>query len=140
MKPKGAPRNDRRIADCDAYLDVLAGWTAGWLGQPRLDIKLTRARAQDQPVLYAHFLPGLDLLLCSVPGARAPYPPLEELRQRCLESVGHALEQPIGQLDAGGYWYEFNGLAILVFASTARHRTLSEFGAGHCVDTSRVAR
>lgn len=128
----------QRIADSGSYLDVLSSWTAGWFGPSRMDSKIARARAQDEPVLYAHFLPGLDILLCSVPGARAPYPALGELRQRCLESVGHALEQPIDRLDAGGYWYEFNGLAILVFASKARERTLQEFGPGQCIYSART--
>ncbi|WP_347556686.1 hypothetical protein [Robbsia sp. KACC 23696] len=112
------------------YLDVLRGWSPAWTAMPaRLESKLARARAQDEPVLYAHFLPGLDLLLCAVPGARAPYPPLAELRQRCVESVLHALEQPCLRLETGGCWYEHNGLAVLVFASGARKRALYEFGA-----------
>jgi len=130
----------RRIADCGSYLEVVAGWLPGWEAHARLDKKLVRARSQDEPVLYAHFLPGLDLLLCTIPGARAPYPAIDELRQRCVESVTHALEQPIHRLGDGGCWYEFNGLAILVFASVGRHRTLADFGASQCVDTSRVLR
>lgn len=126
--PKKALRK-RRIAEHDTYLDVLAAWTPGWHAPARLDSKLARARAQDEPVLYAHLLPGLDLLLCSVRGARAPYPPIAELRQRCLESVVHALEQRLDRLAGGGYWYEFNGLGVLVFASSARQRVLRDFGA-----------
>ena len=144
--PMARPKNQatqagsRRIADCASYLEVIASWLPGWDAHARLDKKLVRARAQDEPVLYAHFLPGLDLLLCAIPGARAPYPPVAELRQRCIESVTHALEQPLHRLRDGGCWYEFNGLAILVFASVGRNRTLVDFGASQCVDTSPVLR
>lgn len=96
----------------------------------QLDTKIARARAQDEPVLYAHALPGLDVLLCSVRGAQPPYPPVAELRKRCLESVAHALEQPIEGLENGGYWYEANGFGCLVFSSGARARILLEFDAG----------
>ncbi len=96
----------------------------------QLDTKIARARAQDEPVLYAHVLPGLDVLLCSVRGAQPPYPAVEELRRRCMESIANALEQPLDGLENGGYWYEANGFGFLVFASRARTRILPEFGAG----------
>ncbi|KVE39610.1 hypothetical protein WS68_20110 [Burkholderia sp. TSV86] len=96
----------------------------------QLDTKIARARAQDEPVLYAHVLPGLDVLLCSVRGAQPPYPAIAELRKRCIESIANALEQPIEGLESGGYWYEANGFGFLVFASRARARILPEFGAG----------
>lgn len=95
----------------------------------RLDAKIARARTQDEPVLYAHALPGLDLLLCAVPGAQPPYPQLDALRTQCLEAIAHALEQPLAGLQGGGYWYEANGLGCLIFASDARTRVLAEFGA-----------
>jgi hypothetical protein len=95
----------------------------------QLETKIARARAQDEPVLYAHVLPGLDVLLCSVRGAQPPYPCTGELRKRCIESIAHALEQPIEGLENGGYWYEANGFGFLVFASRARNRILPEFGA-----------
>jgi hypothetical protein len=96
----------------------------------QLDTKIARARAQDEPVLYAHVLPGLDVLLCSVRGAHPPYPAIAELRKRCIESIANALEQPLDGLENGGYWYEANGFGFLVFASRARTRILPEFGAG----------
>jgi hypothetical protein len=96
----------------------------------QLDTKIARARAQDEPVLYAHVLPGLDVLLCSVRGAQPPYPAVDELRRRCIESIANALEQPLDGLENGGYWYEGNGFGVLVFASRARSRILPEFGAG----------
>ncbi len=83
----------------------------------QLDTKIARARAQDEPVLYAHVLPGLDVLLCSVRGAQPPYPAVIELRRRCLESIANALEQPLDGLENGGYWYEADGFGFLVFAS-----------------------
>jgi len=95
----------------------------------QLDTKIARARAQDEPVLYEHVLPGLDVLLCSVRGAQPPYPSVGELRQRCIESIENALEQPLDGLEGNGYWYEINGLGFLVFASRARERILPEFGA-----------
>jgi hypothetical protein len=95
----------------------------------QLDTKITRARAQDEPVLYAHVLPGLDVLLCSVRGAQPPYPAVAELRRRCIESIANALEQPLDGLENGGYWYEADGFGFLVFASRARARILPEFGA-----------
>jgi len=95
----------------------------------QLDTKIARARAQDEPVLYAHVLPGLDVLLCSMRGAQPPYPCTTELRKRCIDSIAHALEQPIEGLENGGYWYESNGFGFLVFASRARNRILAEFGA-----------
>ncbi|NRO97266.1 hypothetical protein GWC77_15175 [Paraburkholderia sp. NMBU_R16] len=96
----------------------------------QLDTKIARARAQDEPVLYAHVLPGLDVLLCSVRGAQPPYPAVDDLRRRCIESIANALEQPLDGLENGGYWYEANGFGFLVFASRARARILPEFGAG----------
>jgi hypothetical protein len=95
----------------------------------QLDTKIARARAQDEPVLYAHVLPGLDVLLCSVRGAPPPYPAVDDLRRRCIESIANALEQPLDGLENGGYWYEANGFGFLVFASRARARILPEFGA-----------
>lgn len=95
----------------------------------QLDTKIARARAQDEPVLYAHVLPGLDVLLCCVRGAQPPYPATSELRRRCIESIAHALEQPIEGLENGGYWYEADGFGFLIFASRARARILPEFGA-----------
>ena len=80
-------------------------------------------------MLYAHVLPGLDVLLCSVRGAQPPYPATEELHRRCIESITNALEQPLDGLENGGYWYEANGFGFLVFASRARSQILSEFGA-----------
>ncbi|MEA3122219.1 MAG: hypothetical protein QOH33_1792 [Paraburkholderia sp.] len=96
----------------------------------QLDTKIARARAQDEPVLYAHVLPGLDILLCSVRGAQPPYAAVDELHRRCIESIANALEQPLDGLENGGYWYEGNGFGVLVFASRARSRILPEFGAG----------
>lgn len=96
----------------------------------QLDTKIARARAQDEPVLYEHVLPGLDVLLCTVRGAQPPYPDVDELRRRCIESIANALEQPLEGLENGGYWYETNGFGFLVFASQARARILPEFGAG----------
>ncbi|MGI4983269.1 MAG: hypothetical protein ACRYGL_08065 [Janthinobacterium lividum] len=136
--PKKIQR-DRPAAGAASYLDILQDWAPGWGVQSRLDTKLARARAQDEPVLYPHLLPGLDLLLCAVPGARAPYPSLAELRQRCLDSVAHALEQPPERIENGGHWYEFNGLAVLVFASSARPRILRDFGADAFGSNARVA-
>lgn len=78
----------------------------------QLDTKIARARAQDEPVLYAHVLPGLDVLLCSVRGAQPPYPAIAELRKRCIESIANALEQPLDGLENGGYWYESNGFGF----------------------------
>ncbi|PJO23517.1 hypothetical protein EFP18_22290 [Burkholderia glumae] len=95
----------------------------------QLDTKIARARAQDEPVLYAHVLPGLDVLLCTVRGAHPPYPAIADLRRRCVESITNALEQPLDGLENGGYWYEANGFGFLVFASRARGRILPEFGA-----------
>jgi hypothetical protein len=95
----------------------------------QLNTKLARARSHDEPVLYAQVLPGLDVLLCPVRGAQPPYPEIGELRRACLDSIEHALEQPIAGLDQGGYWYEANGLGFLIFASVARKKILSEFGA-----------
>ncbi|WP_055138874.1 hypothetical protein [Burkholderia plantarii] len=94
----------------------------------QLDTKIARARAQDEPVLYAHVLPGLDVLLCTVRGAHPPYPAIADLRKRCIESITNALEQPLDGLENGGYWYEANGFGFLVFASSARARILPEFG------------
>ncbi|WP_213295367.1 hypothetical protein [Paraburkholderia sacchari] len=120
------PKKRKRIrADGDeSFLAVLSHFKP--FGQ--LDTKIARARAQDEPVLYAHVLPGLDVLLCSVRGAHPPYPGTSELRRRCIESIAHALEQPIEGLENGGYWYEADGFGFLVFASRARGRILPEFG------------
>ncbi|TAM03391.1 MAG: hypothetical protein EPN70_14305 [Paraburkholderia sp.] len=122
------PKRRKRIkADGDeSFLAVLSHFKP--FGQ--LDTKIARARAQDEPVLYAHVLPGLDVLLCSVRGAQPPYPGTSELRRRCIEFIAHALEQPIEGLENGGYWYEADGFGFLVFASRARSRILPEFGAG----------
>ena len=108
----------------------------------QLDTKIARARAQDEPVLYAHVLPGLDVLLCSVRGAQPPYLATSELRRRCIESIAHALEQPLDGLENGGYWYEAEGFGFLVFAARARARVLSEFGATRAgiVSTPRTPR
>ena len=103
----------------------------------QLDTKIARARAQDEPVLYAHVLPGLDVLLCSVRGAHPPYPDVAELRRRCIESIANALEQPLDGLENGGYWYEADGFGFLVFASRARSRILPEFGASRPEIASR---
>ncbi|WP_028224800.1 hypothetical protein [Paraburkholderia ferrariae] len=119
-------KRKRSKADADeSFLAVLSHFKP--FGQ--LDTKIARARAQDEPVLYAHVLPGLDVLLCSVRGAQPPYPATSELRRRCIESIAHALEQPIEGLENGGYWYEADGFGFLVFASCARSRILPEFGA-----------
>lgn len=122
------PRKRRRArADSEeSFLAVLRHFKP--FGQ--LDTKIARARAQDEPVLYAHVLPGLDVLFCSVRGAQPPYPSVEELHRRCIESIANALEQPLEGLENGGYWYEANGFGFLVFASRARARILPEFGAG----------
>jgi hypothetical protein len=106
----------------------------------QLDTKIARARAQDEPVLYAHVLPGLDMLLCSVRGAQPPYPAVDELRRRCIECITNALEQPLDGLENGGYWYEANGFGILVFASRARTQILSEFGATSSIRSRRARR
>ncbi len=103
----------------------------------QLDTKIARARAQDEPVLYAHVLPGLDVLLCSVRGAHPPYPDVAELRRRCIESIANALEQPLDGLENGGYWYEANGFGFLVFASRARARIRPEFGAAKAAAGAR---
>lgn len=108
-----------------SYLSALADWNAF----SSLNSKLARARAQDVPVLYPNFLPGLDVLLCATRGAVAPFRPLPELRQRCFESVVHALELPLEGLSRHGYWYDGNGFAFLVFASCAREAVMLEFGA-----------
>jgi hypothetical protein len=122
------PRKRRRaqVDSEESFLAVLRHFKP--FGQ--LDTKIARARAQDEPVLYAHVLPGLDVLLCSVRGAQPPYPAIEELHRRCIESIANALEQPLDGLENGGYWYEANGFGFLVFASRARARILPEFGAG----------
>ncbi|WP_114810798.1 hypothetical protein [Paraburkholderia kururiensis] len=121
------PKKRKRVkADSDeSFLAVLTHFKP--FGQ--LDTKIARARAQDEPVLYAHVLPGLDVLLCSVRGAQPPYPATAELRRRCIESIANALEQPLDGLENGGYWYEADGFGFLVFASRARGRILPEFGA-----------
>lgn len=121
------PKKRRRakVDGDESFLAVLRHFKA--FGQ--LDTKIVRARAQDEPVLYAHVLPGLDVLLCSVRGAQPPYPATAELRRRCIESIANALEQPLDGLENGGYWYEADGFGFLVFASRARARILPEFGA-----------
>jgi hypothetical protein len=121
------PKKRRRVkADSDeSFLTVLRQFKPFY----QLDTKIARARAQDEPVLYAHVLPGLDVLLCSVRGAHPPYPAAPELRRRCIESIANALEQPLDGLENGGYWYEADGFGFLVFASRARSRILPEFGA-----------
>src|SRR6202048_5574763 len=119
-------RRRTRVDSEESFLAVLRHFKP--FGQ--LDTKIARARAQDEPVLYAHVLPGLDVLLCSVRGAQPPYPAVDELHRRCIESIANALEQPIDGLENGGYWYEANGFGVLVFASRARSRILPEFGAG----------
>jgi hypothetical protein len=127
MPIQNQPRSNKlgKHASGDSYLATLRCF------QPfaQLETKIARARAQDTPVLYADILPGLDVLLCTVRGAQAPYPALCELRLRCMESIADALEQPLDGLDNGGYWYEANGIGFLVFASRARSRILPEFGA-----------
>jgi hypothetical protein len=121
------PKKRRRASaqSEESFLSVLRQFKP--FGQ--LDTKIARARAQDEPVLYAHVLPGLDVLLCTVRGAQPPYPAVDELRRRCIESIANALEQPLDGLENGGYWYEANGFGFLVFASRARSRILPEFGA-----------
>ena len=121
------PKKRRRakVDGDESFLAVLRHFKP--FGQ--LDTKIARARAQDEPVLYAHVLPGLDLLLCSVRGAQPPYPAPAELRRRCIESIANALEQPLDGLENGGYWYEADGFGFLVFASRARGRILPEVGA-----------
>ncbi|MGI4900894.1 MAG: hypothetical protein ACRYG5_04400 [Janthinobacterium lividum] len=93
-----------------------------------LSTKIARARGQDQPVLYPHALPGLDLLLCAVPGAHPPYAALDELVHRCVEHIDDALEQPLEGLCNGGFWYESNGFGVLIFATAARQRVLDDLG------------
>ncbi|MGF6569313.1 hypothetical protein SAMN05443245_1758 [Paraburkholderia fungorum] len=121
------PKKRRRakVDGDESFLAVLRHFKP--FGQ--LDTKIARARAQDEPVLYAHVLPGLDVLLCSVRGAQPPYPAPAELRRRCIESITNALEQPLDGLENGGYWYEADGFGFLVFASRARSKILAEFGA-----------
>ncbi|MCG1054797.1 hypothetical protein KQH49_07435 [Mycetohabitans sp. B5] len=116
-------KKHRRACSDESFLAQLAGC------EPfaQLDTKIARARAQDEPVLYAHALPGLDVLICTVRGAQPPYPRAAELRRRCIESVAHALEQPLDGLECGGYWYEANGVGFLVFASLARTAILPQF-------------
>jgi hypothetical protein len=119
------PKKRKRTSSDESFLAVLSRC------EPfaQLDTKITRARTQDEPVLYADALPGLDVLICTVRGAHPPYPALAELRRRCLESVANALEQPLDGLERGGYWYESNGIGFLVFASRVRASILPEFGA-----------
>src|SRR5471032_2277936 len=132
------PKKRRRakVDGDESFLAVLRHFKP--FGQ--LDTKIARARAQDEPVLYAHVLPGLDVLLCSVRGAQPPYPAVEELHRRCIECITNALEQPLDGLENGGYWYEANGFGILVFASRARTQILSEFGASASARSRRGAR
>ena len=129
------PRKRRRasIDSKESFLAVLRQFKPFC----QLDTKIARARAQDEPVLYEHILPGLDVLLCSVRGAQPPYPATDELHRRCIESIAHALEQPLDGLENGGYWYEANGFGFLVFASRARARILPEFGAGAALPGAR---
>ena len=91
------PKKRRRakVDGDESFLAVLRHFKP--FGQ--LDTKIARARAQDEPVLYAHVLPGLDVLLCSVRGAQPPYPAVEELHRRCIECITNALEQPLDGLD-----------------------------------------
>jgi hypothetical protein len=114
----------RRAGDMP-YLSLLLAFEP--FGQ--LDTKIARAKAQDEPVLYAHILPGLDALLCRVRGAHPPYPVAREVRASCIEAIADALEQPFDGLDNGGFWYEGNGFGFLVFTSRTRERVLAEFGA-----------
>lgn len=129
------PKKRRRVSAQteESFLAVLRQFKP--FGQ--LDAKIARARAQDEPVLYAHVLPGLDVLLCGMRGAQPPYPAIDELRRRCIESITNALEQPLEGLENGGYWYESNGFGFLVFASRARARILPEFGAGMAMRSVR---
>ncbi|WP_109481566.1 hypothetical protein [Paraburkholderia sp. C35] len=129
------PKKRRRakVDGDESFLAVLRHFKP--FGQ--LDTKIARARAQDEPVLYAHVLPGLDVLLCSVRGAQPPYPAVAELRRRCIESIANALEQPLDGLENGGYWYEADGFGFLVFASRARSRILPEFGATRTAASAR---
>ena len=131
------PKKRRRakVDGDESFLAVLRHFKP--FGQ--LDTKIARARAQDEPVLYAHVLPGLDVLLCSVRGAQPPYPAAAELRRRCIESITNALEQPLDGLENGGYWYEADGFGFLVFASRARGKILTEFGATRVGRPSRGA-
>lgn len=117
------PKKRRRACSDESFLAQLSGC------EPfaQLDTKIARARAQDEPVLYAHALPGLDVLICTVRGAQPPYPRVAELRRRCIESVAHALEQSLDGLERSGYWYEANGVGFLVFASQARTAILAQF-------------
>ena len=126
----GAAAKARRSAagrrpDEQPYLSLLKGFEP--FGQ--LATKIARARAQDEPVLYAHILPGLDLLLCRVRGAHPPYSAIGEVRASCIEAISDALEQAPDGLDNGGFWYEVNGFGFLVFTSRTRERVLAEFGA-----------
>jgi hypothetical protein len=132
------PKKRRRakVDGDESFLAVLRHFKA--FGQ--LDTKIARARAQDEPVLYAHVLPGLDVLLCCVRGAQPPYPATAELRRRCIESIANALEQPLDGLENGGYWYEADGFGFLVFASRARPRILPEFGATRAAGARRMRR
>lgn len=122
-----APSRRRRPSapSFDSYLSLLKRC------EPfaQLEAKIIRARAQDEPVLYAHALPGLDLLLCGMRGAQPPYPGVHDLRQRCIENIAHALEQPLDRLENSGYWYDAKGFGMLVFASRARAQVLDDFGA-----------
>lgn len=97
-------------------------------GFAQLGTKIARARTQDLPVVYAHVLPGLDLLICKVRGVQPPFPDDVMLGHACLESIANALEQAAVGLEEGGYWYESGGLGFLIFASQARQSILAEFG------------
>src|SRR3984957_9813899 len=132
------PKKRRRakVDGDESFLAVLRHFKP--FGQ--LDTKIARARAQDEPVLYAHVLPGLDVLLCSVRGAQPPYPAVDELHRWCVECITNALEQPLDGLENGGYWYEANGFGFLVFASRARTQILSEFGASASIRSRRARR
>src|SRR4051794_28620711 len=111
------PKKRRRakVDGDESFLAVLRHFKP--FGQ--LDTKIARARAQDEPVLYAHVLPGLDVLLCSVRGAHPPYPAAAELRRRCIESITNALEQPLDGLENGGCLDVNAGLRLPLFSKPA---------------------
>lgn len=114
----------RDASDAGDYLVMLHDWRPF----ARLDSKLSRALKQDEPVHYGHILPGLDVLFCGMRGAVLPYPSIDDLRTRCMDCIVHALEQPFEGLRTGGYWYEAQGFACLVFASVGRESVLADFG------------
>ncbi len=91
--------------------------------------KIERARAQDEPVLYAGMCCRDSTYSYAACAAHPPYPAAAELRRRCIESITNALEQPLDGLENGDYWYEADGFGFLVFMDPAlAGKILTEFG------------